>query len=40
VSGYIIDLDTGCRVWQRARNKAGYGQTFVDGKMVDAYHEN
>jgi HNH endonuclease len=39
VSDYSIDLDTGCWVWQRARSKAGYGQTYVDGKMVYAHRE-
>jgi hypothetical protein len=39
VSDYAIDLDTGCWVWQRARTKAGYGQTYVDGKKIYAHRE-
>jgi hypothetical protein len=39
MSDYTIDLDTGCWVWQRARSKAGYGQMYVDGKMVYAHRE-
>jgi HNH endonuclease len=34
VSDYLIDLDTGCWVWQRAKTTAGYGQMYVDGKMA------
>jgi hypothetical protein len=37
MSDYTIDLDTGCWVWQRAKSKAGYGQMYVDGKMVYAH---
>jgi HNH endonuclease len=37
VSDYLVDLDTGCWVWQRAKTKAGYGQTYVDGKMAYAH---
>jgi hypothetical protein len=33
VTEYLVDLDTGCWVWQRAKTKAGYGQMYVDGKM-------
>jgi hypothetical protein len=39
VSDYTIDLDTGCWVWLRARTKAGYGQTYVDGKKAYAHRE-
>lgn len=39
MSDYTIDLDTGCWVWQRTRSKAGYGQMYVDGKMVYAHRE-
>jgi len=31
---YLIDLETGCWVWQRSRTKAGYGQVPADGKML------
>lgn len=39
MSDYTVDLDTGCWVWQRARTKAGYGQTYVNGKKVYAHRE-
>jgi hypothetical protein len=42
-SEYLIDLETGCWVWQRAKTKAGYGQVPIDGKMLYAhrvYYEN
>ena len=39
MSDYTVDLDTGCWVWQRARSKAGYGQMYVDGKMVYSHRE-
>jgi hypothetical protein len=39
VSDYTVDLDTGCWVWQRAKSKAGYGQMYVDGRMVYAHRE-
>jgi hypothetical protein len=39
VSDYLIDLDTGCWVWQRTRSKAGYGQTYVEGKMDYTHRE-
>ena len=34
---YLVALDTGCRVWQQANTKAGYGQMYVDGKMLCAH---
>jgi hypothetical protein len=37
VSDYLIDLDTGCWVWQRARTAAGYGQVHLNGKMAYAH---
>jgi hypothetical protein len=37
VSDYLIDLDTGCWVWQRARTTAGYGQIYLNGKMSYAH---
>jgi len=37
VSDYLIDLDTGCWVWQRAKTTAGYGQVYLRGKMVYAH---
>ena len=39
MSDYTVDLDTGCWVWRRTRSKAGYGQMYVDGKMVYAHRE-
>jgi hypothetical protein len=39
VSDYRVDLDTGCWVWQRARSKAGYGQMYVNGKVVYSHRE-
>jgi hypothetical protein len=39
MSDYTVDLDTGCWVWRRARSKAGYGQMYVDGKMVYSHRE-
>jgi len=37
VSDYLIDLDAGCWVWQRAKTTAGYGQVYLRGKMVYAH---
>ncbi|HTE68439.1 MAG TPA: HNH endonuclease signature motif containing protein [Actinomycetes bacterium] len=37
MSDYLIDLDTGCWVWQRARTTAGYGTLTVDGKTRYAH---
>jgi hypothetical protein len=37
VSGYTVDLDTGCWVWLHAKTRAGYGQMYVDGKMAYAH---
>jgi hypothetical protein len=39
VSDYTVDLDTGCWVWRRTRTKAGYGQMYLDGKMLYAHRE-
>lgn len=36
-SEYLIDLETGCWVWQRAKTKAGYGQVPVGGRMLYAH---
>jgi hypothetical protein len=37
VSDYLIDLDTGCWVWQRAKTTAGYGTLTLDGKSAYAH---
>jgi HNH endonuclease len=37
VSDYLIDLDTGCWVWQRAKTTAGYGQIYLNGRMSYAH---
>jgi hypothetical protein len=37
MSDYLIDLDTGCSVWQRARTTAGYGTLTPDGKTRYAH---
>lgn len=37
MSDYLIDLDTGCWVWQRARTTAGYGTLTLDGKTRYAH---
>ena len=34
---YLVDLDTGCWIWQRARTTAGYGTLTVDGKTQYAH---
>jgi hypothetical protein len=39
VSDYTVDVHTGCWVWRRTRSKAGYGQMYIDGKMVYAHRE-
>jgi hypothetical protein len=37
VSDYLIDLDAGCWVWQRARTTAGYGTLTLAGKTRYAH---
>jgi hypothetical protein len=37
VSDYLIDLDTGCWVWQRAKTTAGYGTLTLDGRTAYAH---
>jgi hypothetical protein len=37
VSDYLIDLDTGCWVWQRAKTTAGYGTLTVEGRTAYAH---
>lgn len=37
MSDYLIDFDTGCWVWQRAKTTAGYGTLTLDGKTAYAH---
>jgi hypothetical protein len=37
MSDYLIDLETGCWVWQRAKTPAGYGTLTLDGKTAYAH---
>lgn len=34
---YIIDPDTGCWIWQKAKKPSGYGNLFRDGKWWIAH---
>jgi hypothetical protein len=34
---WVLDEATGCKVWIRARSKAGYGQLRLDGKTAYAH---
>jgi hypothetical protein len=36
-SEYLVDLETGCWLWQCAKTKAGYGQVPIGGKMLYAH---
>lgn len=33
----VIDSETGCWIWTGAKNKAGYGQIWYEGKMVGVH---
>lgn len=35
---YVVDEETGCWVWQRARTSSGYGQKCLPGSVVVMAH--
>jgi hypothetical protein len=35
---YLVDESTGCWIWQRGKDRAGYGKTRVDGQSGALAH--